>query len=244
MTAAFVLHRADGAPVSTAFRRGAFGRSDPFARHREIAWDGPDSIAAGRISFIGELDVPRFPHIETIVVVKGKLRLEAAGTTPLVLGPQEGAVIGAGTALRVTAESRALFVFCAAACDMPTQCGLFPLRADADFKPSSSLPPEVLLSPAPQCRSDNVFTDDGAAYSAGTWDSTPYYRIIRRHRLNEFMYLLAGSVRFAAPDGSVLSLGAGDAIFVPKDAPVGWESSDRVAKFYVVQNVEASIERD
>jgi uncharacterized cupin superfamily protein len=53
------------------------------------------------------------------------------------------------------------------------------------------------------------------------------------------MHLVAGSVRFAAPDGSVLSLGAGDALFVPQGAPIGWESSERVAKFYVVQPVKA-----
>ena len=84
---------------------------------------------------------------------------------------------------------RAVFVFCAAACDKPTKRGIIPLRADADFKPSRSLPAEVLLGPAPECRSDNVFTDDGAEYSAGTWDSTPYHRIVRPHRLNEFMHL-------------------------------------------------------
>jgi uncharacterized cupin superfamily protein len=32
---------------------------------------------------------------------------------------------------------------------------------------------------------------------------------------------------------------AGDALFVPKGAPIGWESSERVAKFYVVQEVRA-----
>jgi uncharacterized cupin superfamily protein len=161
-----------------------------------------------------------------------------------MLGPQAGAVIGAGTALRVLAESRVRFVFCAAACEKPTKRGLIPLRADANFRPSASLPAEVLLGPAPQCRSDNVFTDDGAEYLAGTWDSTPYHRVVRPHRVNEFMQLLAGSVRFAAPDGSVLSLGAGDALFVPRGAPIGWESSERVAKFYVVQSVQTSIERD
>ncbi|AXF25506.1 hypothetical protein CUJ89_34140 [Burkholderia pyrrocinia] len=244
MTAAFVLHRADGTPSSTVFRSGAFGEHDPFARHREIAWEGPDSMAAGRISFVGELDISSFPHIETIVVVEGVLTLEAAGAAPLVLGPREGAVIGSGTALRVNAESHVLFMFCAAACGKPTKRGLFPLRADADFKPSASLPAEVLLGPAPQCRSDNVFIDDGAEYCAGTWDSTPYHRIIRPHRVNEFMQLLDGSVRFAAPDGSVLSLGAGDALFIPRGTSIGWESSDRVAKFYVVQNVRASTERE
>ena len=51
------------------------------------------------------------------------------------------------------------------------------------------------------------------------------------------MYLLDGSVRFAAPDGSVLSAVTGDALFVPQGAPIGWESSNRVAKFYVCQTV-------
>jgi uncharacterized cupin superfamily protein len=37
----------------------------------------------------------------------------------------------------------------------------------------------------------------------------------------------------------VLSASAGDALFVPQGAPIGWESSERVAKFYVVQDVQA-----
>ena len=239
MTVALMLHRADGAPISTSFRKAAFGKDDPFARQREIAWEGPDSMIAGRASFTGELDVASFPHIETIVVVEGELILTEAGAAPLVLGPQRGAVIGCGTSLRIQAGSLVRFSFCAAACDKPTKRGVVPLRADADFKPSNSLPAEVLLGPAPECRSDNVFTDDGAAYKAGTWDSTPYHRIVRPHKQNEFMSLLAGSVRFAAPDGSVLSAGTGDALFVPQGASVGWESSDHVAKFYVVQPVQA-----
>lgn len=239
MTVALVLHRANGASVSTAFRRAPFGKDDPFARHREIAWEGPGAMIAGRTSFIGELDVASYPHIETIVVVEGELTLTAAGETPLVVGPQAGAVIGCGTAVRIQAGSRVRFVFCAAACEKPTQRGVFPLHADANFKPTGTLPAEVLLGPVPECRSDKVFTEDAAQYLAGTWDSTPYHRIVRAHRMNEFMHLLAGSVRFAAPDGSVLSAGAGDAVFVPQGAPIGWESSDRVAKFYVCQTVPA-----
>ena len=239
MTVAIVLHRADGASVATSFRRSAFGKDDPFARHREIAWEGPESMAVGRISFIGELEVASFPHVETIVVSEGELTLTAAVGIPLVLGPGTGAVIGCGTALRIVAGSRVQFSFCATACDKPTKRGITPLRADADFKPSRSLPPELLLGPAPQCRSDNAFTEDAAEYRAGTWDSTPYHRIVRPHRQNEFMHLVAGSVRFAAPDGSVLSMGTGDALFVPQGAAVGWESSDRVAKFFVVQAVQA-----
>src|SRR5687767_5660658 len=116
MTVALVLHRADGTPPSTSFRRAAFGKNDPFARHREIAWEGPDSMVAGRTSFIGELAVASFPHVETIVVVEGELTLTAAGAAPLVLGPQTGAVLGYGTAFRIQAGSRVRFLFCATAC--------------------------------------------------------------------------------------------------------------------------------
>ena len=238
MTAALLLHRADGALPSTAFRKAAFGPTDPFARDREIAWEGPGSMSAGRVGFIGEVDVAHFPHTETIVVVEGTLSLIAADAAPLVLRRGEGAVIARGTALRIQAAARSLFVFCAAATELANQPGITRLRADANFKPSSnSLPAEVLLGPAPQCRSDNVFKDELTGVVAGTWDSTPYHRIVRAHRLNEFMYLLDGSVRFAAPDGSVLSAGTGDALFVPQGAPIGWESRDRVAKFYVCQSV-------
>jgi len=239
MTAALMLHRADGAPLATSFRRAAFGRNDPFAQEREIAWEGADSMIASRGSFIGELDVASFPHTETIVVVEGQLSLTAAGAAPLVIGPGAGAVIAGGTAVRIRAESRTRFVSCAAACSGRGQPGVTALRSDADFKPSAPPPAETLLGPAPQCRSDNIFTDEQTQYRAGTWDSTPYHRIVRPHRLNEFMHLLAGSVRFASPDGSVLSASAGDALFVPKDAPIGWESRDRVAKFYVVQSVQS-----
>ena len=233
------LHRADGAPLSTPFRRAAFGKDDPFARDRDIAWEGPDSMIAARVDFTGELDVASFPHTETIVVVEGELSLTAAGAAPLVIGPRAGAVIACGTAVRIQALSGVRFVSCAVACNGPTNPGVTPLRADADFKPSATLPAEVLLGPAPQCRSDNVFTEEQAQYLAGTWDSTPYHRVVRPHRLNEFMVLLAGSVRFASHDGSVLSANAGEALFVPRCAPIGWESSDRVAKFYVVQEVPA-----
>ena len=71
MTVAIVLHRADGAPDRNLFPQGAFGKDDPFVRHREIAWEGRSSMIVGRTSFIGELEVASFPHIERIVVVKG-----------------------------------------------------------------------------------------------------------------------------------------------------------------------------
>lgn len=239
MTTALMLHRADGAPLSTTFRQAALGHGDPFAGTREIAWEGPNAMSAGRVDFAGERDVASFPHTETLTVVKGELTLTEPGATPHVIGPGAGAVIAFGTAVRIEAPAGCRFVFCAAAGNAATTPGVIPLRADADFKPSGGPAAEVLLGPVPQCRSDNVFTDERTQYRAGTWDSTPYHRIVRPHPVNEFMYVLDGDVRFASPDGSALSVGTGDAIFVPQGASIGWESTQRVAKFYVVQNAQA-----
>ena len=73
MTAALVLYRASGTPVSTPFHPGALGASDPFAASREIAWQGIGGMSAGRLRFEGSLDIARFPHQETLVVVQGEL---------------------------------------------------------------------------------------------------------------------------------------------------------------------------
>jgi uncharacterized cupin superfamily protein len=237
-TTALVLHRAGGEPVATAFRRAGFGRNDPFARQREIAYEGPDLFAAGRTSFIGQLEVASYPHTEVIVVLEGELSLTTDGNA-LAIGPDAGAVIARGTPVRMQAGSRVRFAWCAVDGADDTHRGITPLRADAGLQPSSPPPAETLLGPTPQCRSANAFTDEQTQFRAGTWDSTPYHRIVRPHPVNEFMVLLAGSVHFAGVDGSVITAMAGDAVFVPRDTAIGWESRERVAKFYGIQKVQA-----
>jgi uncharacterized cupin superfamily protein len=238
MTAALLLHRADGALLDTPFHQAAFGAADPLALHREIAWQRAGALCAGRVRFVGELQVADYPHTEILVVVDGELSLRATGAAPLLLGPGAGAVIARGTALQLQAVADARFVFCAVA-GPQAGAGITPLRAEADYQPSNPPAAELLLGPVPQCRSANVFRDEATQVLAGTWDSTPYQRIVRPHPVNEFMFLLAGTVDLAGPDGQVLSSRAGDAVFVPQGAPVGWHSRERVAKFYVVQDVKA-----
>ena len=61
-------------------------RSAQAIRSRRIArlWEGPDAMAAGRIVFVGELDVASFPHIETLAH-PGELTLSGRAA-PLVVG--------------------------------------------------------------------------------------------------------------------------------------------------------------
>jgi uncharacterized cupin superfamily protein len=239
MTAALLLHRADGAALATSFRTAAFGAADPLALTREMAWQGPGGMGAGRVTLNGEIDVPSYPHTEILVVVDRTLNLHSPGAPTRVLGRGEGAVIARGTAVRIQAQGQAVCAFCAFAAQAGTPAGITVLPVEAGLQPSNPPAAHLLLGPTPQCRSDNVFQDEAAGVQAGTWDSTPYHRIVRAHPVNEFMFLLAGRVRLASPDGSVLEAGAGDAVFVPHGTAVGWESREPVAKFYVVQSLPA-----
>ena len=43
--------------MTTAFRQAALGKADPFAREREIAWEGPGAMSTGRIACAGDTEV-------------------------------------------------------------------------------------------------------------------------------------------------------------------------------------------
>lgn len=236
---ALILHRANEGPPAAAFSARSLGGDDPFGSVREIAWEGAKGMAVGRYDLAGRFDVSSFPHVEIIVVVAGELRLQPADSAQLTITANQAVVVGRGTKLSLEAAAGTRVTFCSADSESTDLAGVTELIVNAPFKPSLPPPPEVLLGPTPSCRSHNAFTDNSARVLSGTWDSTPYRRIVRAHGKNELMHIVAGRVAFAAPDGSVLEAGIGDTVFIPQGAPCAWESRERVAKFYVVQDASS-----
>lgn len=233
-SALVMLHRASGAPLPVASAGVALGAADPFASGREVVWRGA-AAAAGRVDFAGAVDVEAFPHTETMIVLAGALTLSARGATALTVSAGSGAVVSRGTSLRIEAAPGTRWAFHAATVGTAAVPGVTLLRADAALSPSAAPPAEVLIGPAPQCRSFNAFTEESANLRAGLWDSTPYARISRPHKLSELMHILQGSVDLTGEDGAVLTVGQGDTVFVPQGATCAWNSRVHVAKFYVVQ---------
>ncbi len=233
-SALVMLHRASAAPSSPAAAGQALGPADPFAAGREVAWRDP-AAAAGRVAFAGAADIAAFPHTETMIVLSGALTLSVDGAVALTVAPQSGVVIGRGTTLRVEAAPGTLWAFHAQTAGASALPGLTLLTQDLALSPSAAPAAEVLIGPAPQCRSHNAFTDAAIALRAGLWDSTPYARISRPHKLSELMHILDGAVDLTGADGAVVTVAKGDTVFVPQGAPCAWESRVHVAKFYVVQ---------
>ena len=228
---AVLLAHANGTPASTVFTRGSLGANDPF--DRQIAYIGTDDMAAGIVQASGRFSVDAYPYSETIVVHAGCVTLQSQDHS-LELNPGDSAVIARGTAVRIEAQPGSLWAFCADI--QPVEMGnvgLTALPPHTLLSPSTPPPEAFLLSPTPQCRSNNLFVEDATNLRIGIWDSTPYTRKARPHTMHELMHLLEGSVVLHLADGTGLVVSTGETVFVAKGAPCAWKSSVYVRKFYV-----------
>ena len=230
---ASLLVHADGIPAA-AFPPTYLSSSDPFGDVRQVAYQGDDGISAGTVQASGELVVEDYPHTEMLVVHAGKVGLQDEQQT-LELGVGDSVVIGRGTALRVQAQAGSLWAFCALSQGDERKPGLTPLDPRAALNPSQGPDAQILISPAPQCRSHNAFVDSASNLLVGVWDSTPYTRRSRPHKVHELMHLIEGSVTLHSPEGESLQVNAGDSVFVPLGAACAWESTVYVRKFYAVK---------
>ncbi|WP_053129190.1 cupin domain-containing protein [Pseudomonas sp. MIACH] len=230
-----LLARADGSRVATSFNPAALSALDPFGDSRQVAWMGDDGVSAGLVPFSGKAVIEDFPHSETLVVHAGHVVLSSAEQT-LELGVGSSAVIGLGTRLTVQASAGSEWAFCAVdQAGAPVCPGLTLLDPHTLLNPSAAPEPQILIGPTPQCRALNLFDDAVTELRVGIWDSTPYARHGRPHKLHELMHLLEGSVTLQDNEGGEVTVKTGDTVFVAKGAPCAWTSTVYVRKVYAVK---------
>lgn len=228
-----LLARADGRRVDTPFSQQALSAADPFAASRQVAWSGSDGVAAGIIAGRHTVASDDYPHSETIVVHSGQVTLKTPDQT-LQLTVGGSAVIGRGSVVQIEAQEGTQWAFCSVTTALPTP-GLTLVDPLALLSPSAAPEPQILIGPTPQCRSRNAFEDHATDLRVGVWDSTPYTRHGRGHKLNELMHLIEGSVTLTADDGANVTVDTGDSVFVALGAPCAWQSTRYVRKVYAVK---------
>ncbi|HBM62644.1 MAG TPA: cupin [Pseudomonas sp.] len=228
-----LLARADGSRVDTSFKQQPLNAADPFSAGRLVAWSGRDGVSAGMAEAEENLDIEYFPHTEVIVVHTGHVTLKTPERT-LQLAVGTSAVIGQGTALRIEAQTGTRWAYCAMA-TTGAPPGLTSLDPLAHLSPSAAPEHQILIGPTPQCRSGNAFEDATTDLRVGVWDSTPYERHGRPHKLNELMHLIEGTVTLQTSDGSSVTINTGDSVFVARGAPCAWKSAHYVRKIYAVK---------
>lgn len=231
---ALLLIRADGQPVETPFTRGALSADDVFAEFRDTAFIGADGVAAGIVQASGLWRCEQYPFSEMLVVHRGQVSVQAHGET-VEAGPGGSLVIERGLACSIEAAADSLWAFCAVTvADSPAQPGLTLLDRYVALAPSAAPEAAILIGPTPQCRSNNAFEDANSSLRIGVWDSTPYTRGGRPHKVHELMHLIEGQVLLTGADGTGLQVNTGDSVFVPQGAPCAWQSIGYVRKYYAV----------
>lgn len=106
------------------------------------------------------------------------------------------------------------------------------MSGSEELQPSPPPAPDALTTPAPTCGAIQPFSDPTTGLSAGIWSATPYARHVRLHAAHEMMHVIEGGMTLTNGAELTLSLEKGDTVFVPKDAPCGWESTVPMRKFF------------
>ncbi|MFK7700544.1 cupin domain-containing protein [Pseudomonas caspiana] len=231
---ALLLVRADGSQTGTSLTCCSLSVGDPFADVREIACAGADGVSAGVINSSGAWSCEAYPFTEMLVVHRGHVSLRANGKT-LEIGPGESVVIGQGSACRIDAAEGSLWAFCAVISSAPsTQPALTWIDRQVALEPAAAPEASILIGPTPQCRSHTTYEDPNSSLRIGVWDSTPYARGGRPHKVHELMHLIEGQVTLTDADGTALTVNTGETVFVPQGASCAWQSDVYVRKYYVV----------
>ncbi|KPX08856.1 cupin domain-containing protein [Pseudomonas savastanoi] len=229
-----LLARADLSPVDTEFTTGPIDAHDPFDSGRRTAFVDEQGIAAGIVELGTALSIEAYPYTEMLVMHRGSVTL-TSGTGTITISTGESAVIGRGTQVRIEAQPDSLWAFCGSTqANGPDKPGITALDRLAMLTPSSPPDPAIMISSLPQCRSNNLFEDTASTLRIGVWDSTPYERISRPHKIHELMNLIEGSVVLSLENGQSLTVNTGDTVFVAQGAPCKWTSTGYVRKFYAV----------
>jgi uncharacterized cupin superfamily protein len=80
-----------------------------------------------------------------------------------------------------------------------------------------------------------IYDEDPASnYLAGVWDCTAMTEKFGPYAVNEFMFLLEGSVTMILENGEEVNVKAGDAFIIPKGLPCQWKQEGTVRKYFVI----------
>lgn len=73
-------------------------------------------------------------------------------------------------------------------------------------------------------------------YSVGIWECTAFVDQPGPYPVDEFMFLLEGSVEMVMPDGSAVKINPGEAFAIPKGLDCQWKMPGTVRKIFMILN--------
>lgn len=108
------------------------------------------------------------------------------------------------------------------------------LDLGARLEPCAGPDPALLNGPEPRCAEHVVYSDADGRFTVGLWSATPYDRQATPFGRHELMHFLEGQVELHDGGNSGQTFQAGETIFVPRGAPLGWRNKNDVKKIFVI----------
>lgn len=94
--------------------------------------------------------------------------------------------------------------------------------------------PKLVVSGTPKWAENLLFADPTGQWTVGLWSTTAYERKVIPFPRHELMHILEGAVTLHDGQGREETFKAGDTLFVPKGALMGWKCSVDVKKIYCI----------
>jgi uncharacterized cupin superfamily protein len=104
------------------------------------------------------------------------------------------------------------------------------------MQPWDPIAPEILVSGSPTQRGHTYFSTSSDCLTAGVWDAPAHVERRDAYSVDEFMFLLEGSLGIENEDGSIQTFRAGDGFVIPKGAVLQWQQSEYLRKFWVIHD--------
>ncbi|MDR6236883.1 cupin domain-containing protein [Pseudomonas oryzihabitans] len=211
---------------------------DPLAAGRELHLHDArlGYVMGSAVSHSADCQLDDYPWVEVSVIEAGELQLEwTGGALQLKAGDAFVLPRGLQCRWRHQGELRRLFMaFPGRASEGPMPSMPVLLDPDAPREPSPPPAASVLLSPEPTATGCDLFESGGGALRVGMWECTGYARKAVSNPHCELMLLYAGAVTLAVAGEVPCHVRAGEAVLVPAEIPMAWDSRETVRKLYCI----------
>ncbi len=106
--------------------------------------------------------------------------------------------------------------------------------ADTGLEEWDVMDPATLVAGEPVQRGHIYHEGPGEGYIAGVWDCTAFTEPMQPYGVDEFMFLLEGSLVMGMPDGTDVTISAGQGFVIPKGLTCQWKQEGYLRKFFMI----------
>ena len=106
--------------------------------------------------------------------------------------------------------------------------------ADQPLKQIHEITSDDVEGDVPTEMAHEYYASEDGSLTAGVWHCTPHTLRLAPYPVDEFMFVLEGSVAIVHEDGHEEVFRAGDAFVIPRGLRCAWKQTESIRKYYVI----------